>query len=227
VGDYVRVGETVTLIQIPGGSFNDSPHEYRDENAVWIPSLTQVIKLAGLSSFDGARQEDMDAAAERGTELHELVECYNREGDYDPNWLLPEIDGYFTGYLKFLADTHFVPDPAWVEKPLIATIAGMKVGMKLDMHGALGRYKSIIEIKACSSVQHSWSVQTACQELGVYGSNHVGRVRRFALQLFRDGRYKLHAHEDHQGDEAIAIAALRLVWWRLNHKQKLWEQLAA
>jgi hypothetical protein len=215
------------ITQIQGGSFSTEPHQYLDEQNAWVPSCTQAIKLAGLSNFDGARQEDMDAAAERGTELHELVECYNREGDYDPNWLLPEIEGYFHGYLKFLGDTHFVPDPAWTETPIIATICGMKIGMKLDMFGSFGRDKAVVEVKAASSVQDSWAIQTALQELGVYKSNHVGRVRRYALQLKKDGTYKLHSYTNHQEDEAIAIAALRLVWWRLNHKQKLWEAVAA
>jgi len=217
----------MAILQIPGGTFNDDPHEYRDSDGLWVPSCTQTIKLAGLSNFDGARPEDMEAAAERGTELHELDECYNREGDYDPNWLLPEIEGYFMGYLKFLGDTHFKPDPAWTEAPIIATICGMKIGMKLDMFGQFGRDKAVVEVKAASSVQPSWSIQTAFQELGVHKSNHVGRVRRHALQLKKDGTYKLHSYTNSQEDEAIAIAALRLVWWRLNHNQKLWEAVAA
>jgi len=210
------------LIQIPGGTYSDDPHEYRDEQGKWIPGLTNTFKLCSMSDFSGADPDDMANAARRGTALHELVEVWNREGDCDPSWITPELDGYFTGYRKFLIDTGFVCDPEWTERPLIATIRGMRLGMKPDVFGKLRRDKAIVEIKAASSVQATWSVQTGMQELGIHASNNVGRVRRFALQLFRDGRYKLHEHVNHQQDEAIGIAALRLVWWRLEQGQKLW-----
>lgn len=215
----------MSTFQIQGGSFCELPHSYLDDSGAFIPSLTQVIKLQGLSNFDGANPDDMETASLRGTALHELVQTYNQEGDYDPNWLTPDIEGYFTGYRAFLKDTNFVPDPSWVERPLIATIRGMKVGMKLDMFGQFGRDRAVVEIKAASSKQDSWSIQTAMQELGVHGSNHVGRVRRFALQLMKTGKYKLWPHEDHARDEHIGLSALALVWWRLDHGQKLWEKV--
>lgn len=211
------------ILEIPGGRFCDDPHRYEDCDGRWLPSLTQTFKLCGMSDFSGADPEDMANAARRGTALHELVEVWNREGDCDPAWITDELTGYFAGYRKFLGDTGFVCDPQWTEAPMIATIRGMRIGMRPDVFGKLRRDKAVVEIKAASSVQATWSVQTALQELGIHSSNNVGRVRRFALQLFKDGRYKLHEHTNHQQDEAIGIAALRLVWWRIDQKQKLWE----
>ena len=54
-----------------------------------------------------------------------------------------------------------------------------------------------------------------------------GRCRRGALQLFQGWRYKLHPHVNHQEDEAVAIAALRLVHWRMRNGQDLIKRLAA
>ncbi len=215
------------IYHIPGGTFNDNPHEYRGDDGVWIPSLTQTIHLAGLSNFDGADAEVMAVAAKRGDDLHSLVETWSKEREYDPNWLTDDIAGYFKGYLAFETDTGFVCDPAWTERPIIATIAGMRVGMKPDLFGRLGKSNAVVELKAASSVQASWSIQTALQELGIHNSNHVGRVQRFALQLFKTGRYKLHPYTDHQTDEMVGIAALRLVWWRISHGQDLRKKLMA
>jgi hypothetical protein len=214
----------MSTVAIHGGTFCTDPHRYFDERGTWTPSLTQCIHLAGLSNFDGADPEDLKNAARRGDLLHGVVEIYNKERDgLDPAWISEEIEGYFDGYLKFERDTGFICDPKWVELPMIVTIAGFPVGMKPDLFGRLGRYDAVVELKAASSVQASWSVQTGMQEMGIFRSNHVGRVQRFALQLFKDGRYKLHPHTNHQEDEAVGIAALRLAHWRLSKKQKLWE----
>jgi hypothetical protein len=103
----------------------------------------------------------------------------------------------------------------------------MSIGLKPDCFGKIGRYDAVVELKAASSVQASWSIQTAFQELAIYKSQHVGRARRYALQLFKDGRYKLHPHENHQEDEEVGISALKTIHWRLRKGQKLWEVLAA
>jgi hypothetical protein len=227
------------ITTIPGGTFCDDPHRYIDDAGNWVPSLTQVLKLAGLYDYgiiDNADLEpsgngngnlskfaiNMQNAARRGTLIHELIEVWNKEHDLDPNWVTDEIGGYFGGYRRFLADTGFVCDPTWAEAPMIATIRGMRIGMRPDVFGKMRRDKAVVEIKATAGVQAAWSIQTALQELGIHASNNVGRVRRYALQLFKDGRYKLHEHSNHQQDEAVGIAALRLVWWRLEQGQKLW-----
>lgn len=217
----------MSLTHIPGGSFCTEPHRYDDEYGNFIPSLTQVLKLQGLSCFDGADPDDMANAARRGDLLHGVVEVHNREGEVDPNWVTEEIAGYYEGFLAFERDTGFKVDPSWTEKPMIATINGLQIGLKPDCFGKIGRYDALVELKAASSVQPSWSIQTAMQELAIYKSQHVGRARRFALQLFKNGRYKLHPHQNHQEDERIGIEALDLVWWRLRQGQRLWQQVNA
>jgi hypothetical protein len=217
----------LSITQIPGGSFRSDPHRYDDEHGNFVPSLTQVLKLQGLSDFSGADPEDLANAARRGDLLHGVVEAYNRDKEgLDPCWITEEIEGYFNGFLAFERDTGFKVDPSWTERPMIATINGMPIGLKPDCFGKIGRYDAVVELKAASSIQPSWSVQTAMQELAIYKSQHVGRARRFALQLFKDGRYKLHPHLNHQEDERIGIEALSLTWWRLRQGQKLWTQLA-
>jgi hypothetical protein len=213
---------------IHGGTFRTEPHEYRSDAGVWTPSLTQTLHLAGLSNFDGADPDDLANAARRGDLLHGAVEVYNKDREgLDPCWITEEIQGYFEGYLKFERDTDFKPDPAWTELPMIVTIQGMPLGLKPDCFGRLGKWDAVVELKAAICVQPSWSVQTAMQEMGIFKSSHVGRVQRFALQLFKDGRYKLHPHLNHQEDEAIGIAALRTVHYRLSKGQRLWEKVNA
>jgi hypothetical protein len=213
----------LSITQIPGGSFNDSPHEYRDEAGAWVPSLTQVLRLQGLSADYGGISEDvMENAARRGTEVHQLAAAYNQFGEVDPGWITPETEPYFDAYLAFLKDTNFKPDPEWSERNLIATIYGFKIGITPDCHGTWGRTKAIIELKCTSSRHRSWELQTGLQEMGVYHSNVIGRVRRFALMLMKTGKYNLgKEHTNHEYDAANGIAALRNVWWRIEDGQDL------
>ena len=215
------------IVQIQGGTFCDSPHQYRDDAGLWVPSATQVLKLQGLSDYDGVPEDRMEVASIRGSKVHDLAKSHFRYGDVDPSWITEETAGYFDGYLKFLRETGFVPDPHWIEKGIICKIHHMKLGLTPDVFGKIGRDPWLVEIKCTSGVQASWSIQTGLQEMGIHGSNHVGRVRRGALQLFKDGRYKLHPHTDHQTDEQIGIAALMLVYWRMEKGQDLEKRLAA
>lgn len=214
--------------KIQGGYFQSDPfHAYYDEDDRFVVSATQVLKLAGLSDYSAVDPEVLEKAALRGTAVHELAASHARYGDVDPAWITEETGGYFDGYLKFLGDTGFAPNGEWIEKGIVCTIHQMKIGLTPDVFGKIGRDPWLVEIKCASVVQPSWSVQTALQEMGIHGSNHVGRVRRGALQLFKDGRYKLHAHTEHQEDELTAIAALRCVHWRMRHGQDLEKRLQA
>ncbi len=217
----------MTTVAIHGGTFDSEGHLYRDANGLFVPSLTQVLKLQGLSDYSGIDPEVLENAARRGTEVHELAAAYNTYGEVDPSWITDETRPYFEAYLAFMRDTKFKPDPAWSERAMIVNIHNMPVGLTPDCFGRLGKWDAVVEIKAASAVQPSWSVQTGLQEMGIFRSNHVGRVQRFALQLFKNGNYKLHPHTNHQEDEAVGIAALRLVHWRINHKQRVWEKLEA
>jgi len=211
----------VSKVKIEGGWFDEDCHIYTDELGVFVPSLTQILKLQGLSDYSGIDPEVLENAARRGTEVHGLAATFNQLGEIDPNWITDECDAYFSAYMKFLDDSHFKPDPAWTERSFIANIQGFSLGMTPDTYGTYGRYQAIIEFKCTSGEQPSWAVQTAAQEAGIFKSNRCGRVRRFALMLRKDATYKLIEYTNHDEDMATLVAALRCVWWRINHGQDL------
>jgi hypothetical protein len=214
-------------IKIEGGWFDEDGHAYYSDSGTRIPSLTQVLRLSGLTDYDGIDPDVLENAARRGTEVHVLAATYNQYGALDPAWITEECAPYFDAYRRFLDESGFKPDPAWVEKAMIVKIHGMALGCTPDLFGKLGRDQAVIELKATSAVHSGWSVQTALQELAIFRSSNVGRVRRFALQLFNDTKYRLHSHTDHETDEAVGIAALRTVWWRIRDGQKIWQKLEA
>ena len=218
----------MTVYHIPGGTFQDAPfHEYKDDKGKFVPSLTQVLKLQGLSDYSGINEDVLENAARRGTEVHSLAAAYNQYSEVDPTWITEETRPYFDAYLAFLADTNFKPDPLWTESSIITEIYGFKLGVTPDCYGTRGLDKWLVELKCTSTRQASWSIQTCLQEMAIYGSNHCGRVRRFALMLMKSGKYNLgDEHTNHEEDKANAIAALRNTYWRMSHGQDLRKKLA-
>lgn len=215
-----------TTIIIPGGSFEDEGHVYRDASGIFVPSLTQILKLQGLSDYSGIDPAVLENAARRGTEVHALAAAWNTYGACDPTWITEETQPYFDAYMAFLRDTHFKPDPEWTECSMIATLNGFKFGVAPDAHGTVGREKWLVEFKCTATRQKSWSIQTALQECAIYNSNHCGRVRRFALMLMKTRKYSLGTeHTNHESDMANGLAALRNVYWRMENGQDLRKKL--
>lgn len=216
------------ILDIAGGTFDSEDHLYRDQDGRFCPSLTQVLKLQGLSDYSGIDEAVLENAARRGSEVHELAAAYNQFGEVDPSWISDETRPYFDAYMQFLADTGFKPDPAWVERPMIATIHGFKLGITPDCFGKLRRDQVVLEFKCTATRQPSWTIQTCLQEMGIFNSNRCGRVRRYALMLMKTGKYNLgDEHTDHESDMSNGIAALRNVHWRLAHGQNLHKKLIA
>lgn len=216
------------ILTIPGGTFDQSEHIYRDVDGRYVPSLTQVLKLQGLSDYGNIDPAVLENAARRGSEVHELAAAYNQHGEVDPAWISDETRPYFDALMKFYSDTGFKPDPQWSECTMIATIHGFKIGITPDCHGTLGRDKCVVEFKCTATRQPSWTIQTALQEMGIYASNRCGRVRRFALMLMKTGKYNLgDEHTNHESDMHNGIAALRNVWWRIEAGQDLRKKLIA
>ena len=211
----------MSKVKIEGGFYEDETHSYTTDAGVWVPSLTQILKLQGLSDYSGLDPEVLENAARRGTEVHGLAATFNQFGEIDPNWITDECDAYFSAYMKFLDESHFKPDPAWTERAFIAQVYGLSYGVTPDTYGQRGRDKVLIEFKCTAAEQPSWAVQTAAQEAGIFKSNRCGRVRRYALMLRKDATYRLVEYTNHDDDMAQFVAALRNVHWRINHGQDL------
>lgn len=215
-------------VPINGGYYSDDEHIYTDERGVFVPSLTQILHLQGLSDYFGIDEDVLENAARRGSEVHALAAAWNQYGDVDPGWISPECDAYFSAYMKFLDESDYKPAPEWTEKPFIAVICGYKVGMTPDTYGKMRKDNVLIEIKCTAAPQPSWALQTAAQEAGIFKSNRCGRIRRHALMLKKDGNYKLlPEYTDHERDMRNMLAAIQNVYWRLEAGQDLRKRLQA
>jgi hypothetical protein len=216
----------MALVKIDGGWFDPESHGYYGIDGKWVVSATQLLKLTGYSDYSHIDPEVLRNKAEIGSEAHEIAAMIDRYGlDIDPTWITERSKPYVDAYIKFRNDKNFVPDPEWIEKPIIACIHGMKIGITLDVFGKLDGYDAILERKCVETPMAAWAIQTCLQEMGKYKSNSVGRAQRFALQMKKDGTYRMNPHTNHTLDQSRAIGALVTVYGRLDCGQKLWEQV--
>lgn len=63
-------------------NFDEQTHTYTNENGEVLISVTQLLKLAGISpNYDFVNEEVLKAAAEKGTLIHKEIEDYIKKGE--------------------------------------------------------------------------------------------------------------------------------------------------
>lgn len=210
----------------PTFHFDEINHLYW-ENGVWTPSTTQCLKLQGLVDFSMVKPEVLAAKSILGTEVHSLTESHDLYGEIDPSWLTDENTGYYNAWLKFKSESGFVPIKEYVEWQTIASLYGYRYGVKIDCLGMMAGEKVLAEKKCSDTVQNSWAIQTAAQEMAITGRPRCGELKRLSVRLRKNGAYRVIRYNDHQSDCMQFTSALVNVHGRLAQGQRLWERIAA
>jgi hypothetical protein len=205
-------------------TFEESTHSYRIEGGVIVPSTTQVLKRAGLVSFDQVQAEVLERASARGTAVHKITEfidlnladCKEQDIDFAP--IAEEYQPYVRAWMKFKheSDVKILE----VEKQIIAEVNGMPYGMTFDRVAILNGREAVLEIKTSASLEDWWGLQLASYDSGLPQCENQLHRDRYAVQLQRSGNYRLCPYTD-EGEYDAFTWALALTWWMLNHKYKL------
>jgi hypothetical protein len=199
--------------------FERDAHCYRDTDGTRRMSVTQALKIEGLIDYSGVPGGEngpiMIGARRRGLLVHQATAIIDR-GDSLEEYDVQEFEGYVEAYHRFAKEMKYVADPEWVERKMIVELFGQRVGMSPDSVGAIDGVPTLIERKTCATAYAAWKLQTAGYASGLLAAG-VQIRQRFALQLFPDGRYKLHPHDD-RGDFDAFGDAYRMAAWKLREK---------
>ncbi len=187
--------------------FDEATHEYRVDGRI-IPSVTQILQGCGISNYNGIDRDIVDHKAAIGKAVHLACEFYDKG-------ILESVPDLYTGYVE--AYKRAVSDLSckwdYIEHRRVATVDGMQFGMQLDRLGMIYGSTSLVEIKATATEEASWAVQLAGYHLGMEAYS----MRRYALWLKPDGKYRLLEYKDKR-DFKVFRQALSLEYWKRNSK---------
>jgi hypothetical protein len=177
-------------------NFRFDPIEHRywldDEE---IPSVTTVLRAAGLYNYDAVPQRYLNAGRTRGTFVHEICEAIDcntldwkrLEAEH------PKYIGYAEAYMAFIADTGF---QATLNEAAFGS-EKEKYGGMLDKAGATRGGGLLLDIKTGMIKKNELELQTAAYEhlLPEAFYDEIKCLKknllRMGLNLKPDGNYRV------------------------------------
>ncbi len=191
-------------------------HTYTNEHGVVLPGVTTI--LAPIIDYSGVPPAVMEAARQRGNEVHLACELYLWDM-LDEDSLDPEYKPYLDGFKLFVKECNF--QPALVEQIVYHKVMGY--AGTLDLAGTFAHKKkevrALIYIKSTFRLMDSTAPQTwAYRE--AHASEHPEQrfKHRYGLRLTKEGKYQLKAYTDDMEDGNIFRACLAV--HRFNKKGK-------
>ena len=185
-------------------SFDEDLHKYTDASGLTIPSVTQIMKTAGLVNLDWIPVELLEQKADLGKKVHSTTELYDK-GDLDISELHPTLKAYLDGWIKFRKDFNFTSTE--IEMQLLHTV--YRYAGRIDRVGLMGSDLILLDIKS-GTHQKTNAIQTAGYEL-LYNQNKKGKElikRRFVVYLSTTG-YEVEEHKS-KNDKNVFLAALSI-----------------
>lgn len=213
-------------------AFDENRHAFQLDG-VAIPSVTEILSPLQEDSFKMIRPEVLQAAADRGTLVHEITEAIDLDMDYE-DLLEPQVMPYVEAYLDFLTEhdvewdgveekVYFQPENAegWV------SYAGI-----VDRFGMIDGEWAVLDIKTVNSptIEQKVSVATQLyayqmaiqQRFALWPQN----ARHYALYLNKDGKYRLYdtdelCEKDDLEPDRVWYALMASYSWKDEAKRQL------
>jgi hypothetical protein len=186
--------EAMTLSDLLAGmpipSFDPAAHAYALPGVGPVPSVTRIIRAAGLMDSRGWTPE----ARDRGTAVHDATH-YADEGDLDPASVDPTIVGYMEAWESFKRESKW--QSLGIE--ILLGNSRMRYAGKTDDLGILNNFPTVLD-KKTGGKDHWHEIQTAGYALCL-----AIPVRRVTVHLKSNGKYYIETKEVFQNMEADGI----------------------
>lgn len=206
----------------PALTFSAPDHRYALDG-VTIPSVTEILKLAGFIDFSHIPAGILAAAQDRGHLVHEALHYLN-DGDLHLDSVPDDLRGYVQAGIDFRRLSGFtvyscelrVCSPTWrVAGTLdllgrwdddVLTIADYKTGNPSDVAADL-------QLAAYAELLREMSPELAGE-----------LIRRVSVRLTKDGAFHVEPYDDDSStDWSIFLAALTTVTEVRRRKNRRWE----
>jgi hypothetical protein len=189
--------------------FDPQTHRYT-LNGKMLVGVTDMLTAMGLQNHEWATEKDRL----RGQAVHRLCTDYIIPGRWSPKGTSEELVPYGMAFVNFSQDTQF--KPLLIEQ-MVFSATYMLAG-RLDLFGGVVNSDYwLVDIKS-GEPQPAWRLQTALYQMMAMQLKLIAYtpVKRVALRLQPDGRYRMQFSEDPK-DLSLALGAVNLYNWRRNN----------
>lgn len=183
----------------------DSPTHIYTLDGVVVPSVTTILRRAGVVDFDDVPPMVLERARERGSIVHQAIHYWN-ENDLDVELFrsdYPEHVGYLEGWIDFCAQRHFQPV---LNEHRVASRRHQVAGT-LDCLGVLGSKAVLLDFATGRPDDAGKDLQTAAYlSMAIEWSSDDARlaaflerypvVHRYAVALRVDGPALVEPYDD-------------------------------
>jgi len=179
-------------------------------DGVRVPSVTEILKLAGFNGYDRVSPQVLEKARQRGADIHSWLELLDlgHLKEEDIATADPAIQAYLMAWVCFKSDTNFVQ--VHIEKPVVNEL--YRYGGTPDREGCMGEAPTaVFEIKATATL-----LPTAGVQLAAYANCWSPMIDRYSVLLRPDGTYRLKKHTGLE-DLHDFLAAVRVAHFKLRH----------
>lgn len=192
-------------------TYDDGLHQYKLDGQT-VPSVTQVIKEAGLSTFANLPEHILQEAAIKGKHIHKATELADLDM-LDRDSLDPFYLAHLEQWEKFKLDYLFVPE--FIELELFHPI--LKYAGRVDRVGMIrinGKsYRAIVDIKTGMKTKEVAIQLAGYAKLFNHDLPKAEQANiRVAIYLKPDS-YKAETFTN-KADENIFLSALNITNWK-------------
>ena len=195
----------------PIASYCHRSHVYSLDGVV-VPGVSECLKNAALADYSQVPVGVLQAAADRGTALHEATALLDQE-NLDLESVDPVIQGYLLSYQLWRENAR--PVYRDIERWGIFDCNGLKYGGTVDRIGFLemGAEIWVLDIKTSSKRQDWWAIQTAAYD-------EQQDKRRGVIHCFKDGKAAQLIEYTEDTDYSVWEACLKLEHWKRSRKSR-------
>lgn len=197
-----------------GFRYEDESHTYW-QGKTRLLGVSEIIKAAGLKSFDGIPEETLERARQRGKAVHDAIR-YLIEGDLEWASVSPEIEPYVRAWECFQNDMGSSFAIVEHETPVYRSDIGAAVTP--DLIFRINGDEGILDFKTYKPDAVT-GVQTAGYKEIKYGGALGQCTRRWGLWLKNTGKYSLT--EFKAGTDAVIFhSALAIANFKRRHSDE-------
>lgn len=190
-------------------TFNPETHEYFVDK-VKYPSVSEIIKSAGISDFSNVRADVLEAACKFGKAVHKATELWDAETLNEAKLSEP-LKPYLECWKRFVVD--YKVKVLWSERQLYSPL--WKFAGTLDRVAEVNGKMCILDIKTSKSLYPSVAIQTAAYKKlweDNFKDKEMQIKKRYCVRL-TEKLAKVDQLKE-KTDESVFLSALQLYRFR-------------